>query len=209
MRTAQTLTFLSEVGKVAGGDPTETLYGKHIAIGAYNSVNSLALAVSGDALVDRSVVDVLGIAGAAQVLARRIHADMPDDVERIQAGVQDFHMHHYMEASADAMGRSRELMKAAKEIELGDAANGTDLQTAQELNSTRRGAIGEAQKILGQALEKCRRTRRCRSRLSRVKRNRSTCRWARPARSMRSARLARSACSEATTKSRAWAETHS
>jgi hypothetical protein len=151
LRTAQTRAFLSEVGKIAGGDPTETL-GKHIGIGAFNSVNSLALAVSGDALVDRSVVDVLGIAGAAQVLARRIHSDMPDDVERIQQGVQDFHMHHYMQASADAMGRSRELMKAAKEIELGDAATGADLQTAQELNGRRRDAIGEAQKILGQAL---------------------------------------------------------
>jgi hypothetical protein len=151
LRTAQTLTFLSEVGKVAGGDPSETL-GKHIGVGAYNSVNSLALAVSGSALVDRSVVDVLGIAGAAQVLARRIHTDMPDDVERIQAGVQDFHMHHYMTASADAMGRARDLMKSAKEIELSDAASGADMQTAQALNGTRREAIGEAQKILGQAL---------------------------------------------------------
>jgi len=151
LRTAQTRAFLSEFQRLAGDKPEETL-GKHIGIGAYNSVNSLALAVGGEALVDRSVVDVLGIAGAAQVLARRIHTDIPDDVERITDGVQEFHLHHYMEASSEALGRARELMDAAKEVELGDAATGADLQVAQELNARRRRAIGDAQKTLGQAL---------------------------------------------------------
>jgi superfamily II DNA or RNA helicase len=152
LRTAQTRAFLSEFQKLAGPDPTETL-GKHIGIGAYNSVNSLALAVGGDALVDRSVVDVLGIAGAAQVLARRIHTDLaPEEVERVTEGMQDFHLHHYVDASADALGQARELMDAAKEVELGEAATGSDLQAAQELNARRRRAVGDAQKILGQTL---------------------------------------------------------
>jgi Helicase conserved C-terminal domain/Type III restriction enzyme, res subunit len=151
LRTAQTQAFLSEFHQLAGPDPTQTL-GKHIGIGAYNSINSLALAVGGEALVDRSVVDVLGIAGAAQVLARRIHTDMPEDVEHITDGVQDFHLHHYMQASSDALSQARELMDAAKEVELGEAAGGADLQVAQELNSRRRNAVSDAQKILGQTL---------------------------------------------------------
>jgi hypothetical protein len=151
LRTVQTRAFLSELQRIAGGDPSETL-GKHVGVGAYNSINSLALAVGGDALVDRSVVDVLGIAGAAQVLARRIHGDLPDQVERIAEGVQEFHLHHYMDTSAEALGQARELMDAAKEIELGEAATGADLQVAQELNARRRRAVGDAQKILGQAL---------------------------------------------------------
>lgn len=151
LRTAQTMAFLSEFKRMAGDKPEETL-GKHIGVGAYNSINSLALAVGGEALVDRSVVDVLGIAGAAQVLARRIHTDMPDDVERITEGVQEFHLHHYMETSAEALGEARELMEAAKEVELGEAASGADLQVAQEMNGRRRRAVGDAQKILGQAL---------------------------------------------------------
>lgn len=151
LRTAQTMAFLTEFKRIAGDKPEETL-GKHVGVGAYNSINSLALAVSGDALVDRSVVDVLGIAGAAQILARRIHTDMPDDVDRITEGVQEFHLHHYMETSAEALGEARDLMDAAKEVELGEAANGADLQVAQELNGRRRKAIGDAQKIMGQAL---------------------------------------------------------
>lgn len=151
LRTAQTMAFLSEFKRMAGEKPEETL-GAHIGVGAYNSINSLALAVGGSALVDRSVVDVLGIAGAAQVLARRIHTDMPDDVERITDGVQEFHLHHYMETSAEALGEARELMEAAKEVELGEAASGADLQVAQEMNGRRRKAVNDAQKILGQAL---------------------------------------------------------
>lgn len=151
LRTLQTRAFLSEFEKLAGPNPEETL-GKHIGIGAYNSVNSLALAVGGDALVDRSVVDVLGVAGAAQVLARRIHADLPDQVEQIADGMQDFHLHHYMQASEEALGTARDLMDAAKEIELGEAATGADLQAAQELNARRREAVTGAQKTLGQAL---------------------------------------------------------
>lgn len=151
LRTAQTTAFLSEFKRIAGDRPEETL-GGHIGVGAYNSINSLALAVGGAALVDRSVVDVLGIAGAAQVLARRIHTDLPDDVERITEGVQDFHLHNYMEASAEALGQARELMDAAKEVELGEAASGADLQVAQEMNGRRRKAVGDAQRILGQTL---------------------------------------------------------
>lgn len=151
LRTAQTMAFLSEFKRLAGEKPEETL-GKHIGVGAYNSINSLALAVGGEALVDRSVVDVLGVAGAAQILARRIHKDMPADAERITEGMQDFHLHHYMETSAEALGEARELMDAAREVELGEAANGADLQVAQELNGRRRRAIGDAQRILGQAL---------------------------------------------------------
>ncbi len=151
LRTARTTAFLSEFKRLGGENPEETL-GKHIGVGAYNSINSLALAVGGQALVDRSVVDVLGIAGAAQVLARRIHTDMPQDAERIADGMQEFHLQHYMDASEEAMGRARELMDGAKEIELGEAANGSDLQTAQELNARRRRAIVDAQKTLGQTL---------------------------------------------------------
>lgn len=153
LRTAQTVAFLSEVGKIAGGNPTETL-GGHVGVGAYNSINALALAVGGEALVDRSVVDVLGIAGAAQVLARRLHSDLaPDEVQHVADGVQDWHLNHYMQASTKALKKARDLTDAAKAIEV-DAGAGTghDLAVAQELNARRRAAVGDAQRILGQAL---------------------------------------------------------
>jgi superfamily II DNA or RNA helicase len=151
LRTMKTRAFLSEFQQLAGEAPGESL-GKHVGVGAYNSINSLALAVGGEALVDRSVVDVLGVAGAAQVLARRIHTDLPQDVERIAEGMQAFHLDHYMATSEQALSDARDLMETAKEIELGELTNGGDLQAAQELNARRRRAVNDAQKVLGQAL---------------------------------------------------------
>ncbi len=153
LRTVQTTAFLSELHKIAGASPEETL-GGHIGVGAYNSINSLALAVGGEALVDRSVVDVLGIAGAAQVLARRIHSDLsPEEAGHVTNGVQDFHLNHYMQTSTEALKKVRDLTEAAKVIELSpEATTGADLAVAQELNARRRAAVGDAQRILGQAL---------------------------------------------------------
>ena len=152
LRTIQTQAFLSEFRRIGGPD-AEAGLGAHIATGAYNSVNALALAAGGEALVDRSVVDVLGVAGAAQVLARRLHTDLStEEIDQVTDGVQDFHVHHYMEMSEEAMNQARDLMDAAKEVEIGEASSAADLQVAQELNARRKGAIADAQKILGRAL---------------------------------------------------------
>lgn len=153
LRTVQTRAFLAEVGKIAGGKPEETL-GGHIGVGAYNSINALALAVGGDALVDRSVVDVLGVAGAAQVLARRLHSDLPpEELKNVVDGMQDWHLNHYMATSTEALKKARDLTDAAKAIEVSEeATTGADLSVAQELNRRRRAAIGDAQRIVGQAL---------------------------------------------------------
>ncbi len=152
LRTVQTRSFLSKAHELAGQKGLDSL-GNHIGIGAFNSINSLALAAGGDALVDRSVVDVLGIAGAAQVLARRLHTDLrPEEIQQVTDGVQDFHLHHYAETSAAALKQATDLMESAQSVEIGDAQSGHELQTAQALNDRRRGATRDAQKILGQAL---------------------------------------------------------
>lgn len=151
LRTISTRAFLSEVSKTAP-NPTATL-GRHIGAGAYNSVNALALAAGGAALVDRSVVDVLGVGGAAEVLARRLATDLGvDEFKDVANGMEDFHLHHYMQASEEAIGRARELQGQAQEIELAAAETGGDLAAMQEINRRRSDAIGESQKVLGQAL---------------------------------------------------------
>lgn len=152
LRTLQTVAFLSKVGEIAGTDYQESL-GGHIGVGAYNSLNSLALAVGGDALIDRSVIDVLGIGAAAQILSRRIHNDLPDDVQSITDGVQDWHVNHYMKSSTDALKKANDLTEAANAIDLSqDAHTGEDLAVAQELNAKRRACVTDAQRILGQSL---------------------------------------------------------
>lgn len=151
LRTIATRQFLAEVNDTAP-DAMKALR-KHVGSGAYNSINALALAAGGAALVDRSVVDVLGVAGAAQVLARRLRADLsPDEFADIADGMGEFHLKHYMATTEEALGRARELKDRAAEIELGAAETGGDLATMQEMNRRRAAAIREAQQTLGTAL---------------------------------------------------------
>ncbi len=150
LRTLRTRAFLDEVGNL--GEGQESL-GKHIGVGAYNSINAAALAAGGASLVDRSVVDVLGIAGAAQVLARRLSTDLtPAETDDLRAAMSSFHVEHYMALSDQAIREARDLHEMANEIDIGSAGNGHDLAVAQELNARRREFTDAAQRTLGTAL---------------------------------------------------------
>lgn len=151
LRTIKTRAFLAEVGK-SGGDYEKTL-GRHIGVGAYNSINAVSLAATGAALLDRGVVDVLGVAGAAQSLARRLRQDLtPAELADLTEGLQRFHLDHYLKTSEDALREAREWRQVAQDIELDAAHNGGDLMRMQEMNAKRRDAVRAAQRILGTTL---------------------------------------------------------
>ena len=151
VRTARTRAFLSQVQELAGDDPEKSI-GRHLGVGAYNAINAAALAITGDSLVDRLVVDVLGVEGAANVLARRLHSAFPDRVEELTGALQDYHVDHYMKASEEAISEARDLVDTAKEIQLGAAHDGLDLAAMIEINRRRGDALGEAKRVLGTTL---------------------------------------------------------
>lgn len=145
LKTASTRAFLSATAEVG-----EENLRAHIGVGAYNSLNALSLTASGAALLDRSVVDVLGISGAAQVLARRLKADLsPDDYQRVADGMAEYHASMHADRANEAVAKAKEAQDLAEAIDV-DAAH--DLTEAQALNHTRRDAIEAARRALGTAL---------------------------------------------------------
>lgn len=148
LRTASAKSFLAGVESVGGEDEVQS----HVAAGAYNAINALSQAAGGASLLDRSVVDVLGVAGAAQVLARRLHTDMADQVAEISAGLAEYHVSQSPESQQSALDEAKALQDAAAEIEQGEAANASDLATAAEFNRQRREHLAKARKVMGQAL---------------------------------------------------------
>ena len=145
LKTASTRAFLSATAEV--GEENLRI---HIGVGAYNSLNALSLTASGAALLDRSVVDVLGISGAAQVLARRLKADLsPDDYQRAADGMAEYHASMHADRANEAVSKAKEAQDLAEAIDV-DAAH--DLTEAQALNHTRRDAIEAARRALGTAL---------------------------------------------------------
>lgn len=149
IRTVRTRAFLDEVGKIDGGADS---LGRHIGVGAYGALNSVALAATGASQLDRSVVDVLGISGAAQVLAQRLHRDLPaPDVVAAQEAMERYHVDRYMGLSESAMKEANELLDTATEIELGEPETAADLAAAKELNARRADLVGRAERTLGNA----------------------------------------------------------
>lgn len=147
LRTIRTRNFLSEAGKVP-----EKSIGSHVASGAFNSINSLSLAATGAGLMDRSTVDVLGVAGAASVLARRLHTDLtPEEMEQVADGMEDFHQHHYMDLSKKSLDEAKALTDQVESMTLPTAENGGDMAALQEINARRRDALNESTRILGTA----------------------------------------------------------
>lgn len=148
LRAARASAFLAGVDQVGGEDRVEA----HIATGAYNAINAVSQTVGGTSMLDRSVVDVLGIAGAAQVLARRLHMDRPGDAEAIREAIADYHVAQQSEAQAEALAQAKALQAKAAEIEQSEAANASDLAVASALNAQRQEYLGQARKVMGQAL---------------------------------------------------------
>jgi hypothetical protein len=152
LKTVATRGFLDEVGKQAGGDPKKAI-GRHLGIGANNAFNAVALTASGAGLIDRMTVDVLGVAGAAQVLARRLQSDLTaDEFADLRDGLQTYHVEHYMKATDAAVKEAMQWKAVAQGIELEAAGNGADLTRMRELNQKRMEAVDAATRILGQTL---------------------------------------------------------
>lgn len=148
LRTVSAKAFLGEVEKSGGSESLQD----HVAGGAHNSINALSQAVAGVSLIDRSVVDVLGVAGAAQVLSRRLHGAIPHQIEQITNGLEQYHADHQAESVKAAMAQAHELQETAKEIELGEAGNAHDLSAAVELSTKRKQALADSRKVLGRVL---------------------------------------------------------
>jgi len=150
LRTIKTVAFLAAVNKA---DPQGSELEHHVAAGAFNSINAMALAAGGHALMDRSVVDVLGAAAASQVLARRLRADLGDEkADDIAESMGDFHLQHYEDLSVSALADVAELHEQAAQLDLDGSDNAEDLLLKAELNRKRMSALDDAQKVLGRSL---------------------------------------------------------
>lgn len=150
LRTIKTRAFLAAVSE---NDPDGHALEHHVSAGAFNSINAMALAAGGDALIDRSVVDVLGTAGAAQVLARRLRTDLgADKLDEIADGMGNYHLQHYEELSFSALADVAELHEQAVQFDLGSATGSEDILVKAELNRKRMDALSDANKVLGRSL---------------------------------------------------------
>ncbi|MDO8357291.1 MAG: helicase-related protein [Nitrospirota bacterium] len=126
---------------------------RHIALGASTALTKSSQVLTGQDVLPREVIDVLGTAGAAQALAHAIHTNfVPDDVKKFSDSVTQYHSQHHEEAAQEAMAQAHELLTQAKEIQLGSVENPTELSIAHEMNERRIEKLREARSVLGNTL---------------------------------------------------------
>lgn len=153
LRTIQTRALLAEVAKVSEGRPPDQALERHLGAGAQAALDALSLTVAGHGLVDRSVVDVLGLEGAARTLAHRLRATLDaSEMENLQQALSDYHVDHYTQRGEQAMKEAKAYQDEAAQIELEAAQTGGDLQQAQGLNRRRARALANARRVLGTCL---------------------------------------------------------
>lgn len=148
LRTSSAKAFLAGVEDAGGEEAVEN----HIGTGAFNALDAIGQAVGGASLLDRSVVDVLGVAGAVRVLANRLHAEYGDEIKEIASGLAEYHVAHSPELQKDSLSQAKALQDAAAQIELDTADSAMDLVEASALNRKRVEHLNTAKKVLGHAL---------------------------------------------------------
>lgn len=147
-RTKVASAFLGEVKEAGGEEAVE----RHAFDGAHGFLDELGTVFAGGPMIDRSVVDVLGIAGAAQVIAHRIFQDAPDEAEKIAEALEARHTSDGVDKQKAAIEQAEKLQQLAREIQANEAHTLHDVETAAALAQKRDEALYEARRVLGRTL---------------------------------------------------------
>jgi hypothetical protein len=125
---------------------------RHFSAGAYNAVNNAALAALKTSALPREVVDVLGAAGAAQLLAHRIRGLEGGAVAKEMAeSLGEYHVRKNVQQAEERVRELEEALDRADEA-LGSLSNPSDVTVAVAANRQRAAALEEARQTIGQAL---------------------------------------------------------
>ncbi|RTI10513.1 helicase-related protein [Thermus scotoductus] len=121
--------------------------------GAYAHLNAVMATTLGVSTLDRYIVDVLGIEGAAQVAAHALRKNLsPEELQAVREALKKYHETEALRAMQDALERAEAAMAAAEAIELPEIRDAASLALAKELNELRKQHLEEALEALGTAL---------------------------------------------------------
>ena len=151
LHTGQTVAFLQRIEKAGSEDDLA----RHVSAGAAAAANSVGLTLGGQALVDRSVIDVLGVSGAAQVIARQLHSQLsPEDLDDALAAMEAHHVETYSKRAEDAMSQADAWDELAEVDSPGadSIIDGHGIAAVESLNRQRIEALAESRRVLGSAL---------------------------------------------------------
>ena len=125
---------------------------RHLSAGVFNVMNNTGLAVGHAPMVSRTVCDVLGAGGAAQVLAHAIReGNTPEFVAEMAKGLGEYHVKANVEQAEERIREVEDALDKADDA-MTAITDPSDLAAAQRANDKRQEKIEEARQIMGQSL---------------------------------------------------------
>ena len=126
---------------------------RHMGAGSYNVLNNVALAALHMPVLSREAADVLGAAGAAQVLAHALRqgGESPTALREMAQGLAEYHLEHNVAQAEERVREAEEMLAHASEAVL-RLTNPEDVGLAMEANRERDRLLESARQTLGQAL---------------------------------------------------------
>ncbi len=121
--------------------------------GAYAHLNAVMATALGVSTLDRYLVDVLGIEGAAQVVAQALRKKLPPEaLDKVREALKKYHEKEALRVMQEALERAEAALASAEAIELPEIKDAASLSMAKELNELRKRHLEEALEALGTAL---------------------------------------------------------
>ena len=121
--------------------------------GAYAHLNNLSLATYGHEVIDRTVVDALGVTAAAKLLARHLTQNVPaDQRDALRDGLARYHDENSVTRMRTAMEQAQEARAGAASMNIPNIEAGVDAVAARRLIRDKRRMLEDAHKALGNAL---------------------------------------------------------
>lgn len=120
---------------------------------AWGALHEAGIAIFGQGILDRDVVETLGGEASAQVLAQAIRTRFgPDDQKAILKAVEASHLHEQMTALPEATAEIQKLRAEAAQMGEMILATPRDFAAAAEIHRTKVEALKEAQKVAAATL---------------------------------------------------------
>lgn len=131
----------------------------HVAGGAFAGFSNASLLATGDVTLDRDVINVLGVEGAAEVMARKLRQTMPDDkYTALLEGLEAYHSEEGTRIAQEALERSKHAYEVADSLAFDASPDPSDLAAMQALNDQRRAVLEDAMEDLGHTIGSLRAT---------------------------------------------------
>jgi hypothetical protein len=127
-----------------------------MGIGAHQALSNASHVLAMHGGLEREAVDVLGIAGSAQLLGAHLHATMsPEELSTARQALRDHHIANVEHETKHALKVANETYEAAKSIGIPEqAGTGEEIMHAMELTERKKELLAEAREMVGLTLGK-------------------------------------------------------